>query len=61
MKNDCREIFPVVGSGKYITAPVITEDGQPISDPLVLAETSQGNSLTLSPTPRFNRSINRFK
>ncbi|MBA0809668.1 hypothetical protein Gohar_025301 [Gossypium harknessii] len=42
MKSDCREIFPVVGSGKYITAPVITEDGQPISDPLVLAETSQG-------------------
>ncbi|MBA0859792.1 hypothetical protein Goshw_010797, partial [Gossypium schwendimanii] len=26
-KNDCREIFPVVGSGQFITAPVITEDG----------------------------------
>ena len=44
MKSDCREIFPVVGSGKYITAPVITEDGQPISDPLVLAETSQDDN-----------------
>ncbi|PPS00439.1 hypothetical protein GOBAR_AA20237 [Gossypium barbadense] len=26
-KNECREIFPVIGSGRYITAPVITEDG----------------------------------
>ncbi|KAK8615144.1 hypothetical protein V6N13_068928 [Hibiscus sabdariffa] len=26
-KNECREIFPVIGSGKYITAPVITDDG----------------------------------
>ncbi|PPD86992.1 hypothetical protein GOBAR_DD16065 [Gossypium barbadense] len=26
-KNECREIFPVIGSGRYITAPVIIEDG----------------------------------
>ena len=31
-------MFPVIGSGRYITAPVITEDGQPIQDPLVLLE-----------------------
>ncbi|EOY12545.1 hypothetical protein QUC31_001868 [Theobroma cacao] len=41
-KNECRDIFPVVGSGRYITAPVITEDGQPIQDPLVLLETNPG-------------------
>ncbi|XP_039048551.1 TBC1 domain family member 15-like isoform X1 [Hibiscus syriacus] len=41
-KNECREIFPVIGSGKYITAPVITDDGQPIQDPLVLLETNPG-------------------
>lgn len=35
-------MFPVVGSGKLITAPVITEDGQPIQDPLVLQETNSG-------------------
>lgn len=39
-KEDCRQMFPVVGSGRYITAPVITEDGQPIHDPLVLLETN---------------------
>ena len=46
-KNECREIFPVVGSGKFITAPVITEGGQPIQDPLVLLETNPGKLLAL--------------
>ncbi|XP_022716941.1 TBC1 domain family member 15-like [Durio zibethinus] len=41
-KKECSEMFPVVGSGKFITAPVITEDGQPIQDPLVLLETNPG-------------------
>ena len=27
-----------VGSGKIITAPIITEDGDPIQDPLVLLQ-----------------------
>ncbi|KDP39069.1 hypothetical protein JCGZ_00826 [Jatropha curcas] len=40
-KEECREIFPVVGSGRFITAPVITEDGQPIQEPLVILETNQ--------------------
>ncbi|KAG6755418.1 hypothetical protein POTOM_041240 [Populus tomentosa] len=40
-KEECGQIFPVVGSGKFITAPVITEDGQPIQEPLVILETNQ--------------------
>lgn len=43
-KNECHGLFPIVGSGKLITAPVITEDGQPIQDPLVLQETNSGLS-----------------
>lgn len=43
-KDECREIFPVVGSGKFITAPVITEAGQPIQEPLVLLESNAGNN-----------------
>ncbi|CAN1242818.1 TBC1 domain family member 15 [Linum perenne] len=31
-KEECRETFPIVGSGKFITAPVITEDGEPVKD-----------------------------
>lgn len=46
-KEECHQIFPVVGSGKFITAPVVTEDGQPIQDPLVLQETNSGKELTL--------------
>ncbi|KAI4322811.1 hypothetical protein L6164_022470 [Bauhinia variegata] len=37
-KEVCRELFPLVGSGRFITAPVITEDGRPIQDPLVLLQ-----------------------
>ncbi|XP_010267741.1 PREDICTED: small G protein signaling modulator 2-like isoform X3 [Nelumbo nucifera] len=37
-KEDCRQMDPVVGSGRIITAPLITEDGVPIQDPLVLLE-----------------------
>ncbi|GMI79426.1 hypothetical protein like AT4G27100 [Hibiscus trionum] len=40
LKAVCHEIFPVIGSGQFITAPVITEDGQPIEEPLVLQEAS---------------------
>ncbi|CAL9155995.1 unnamed protein product [Musa hybrid cultivar] len=37
-KEVCQELDSHVGSGRIITAPVITEDGQPIQDPLVLQE-----------------------
>ncbi|KAA0032483.1 TBC1 domain family member 17 [Cucumis melo var. makuwa] len=37
-KEDCQQMFTVVESGRYITAPVISEDDQPIHDPLVLLE-----------------------
>ncbi|KAB2044279.1 hypothetical protein ES319_D01G077800v1 [Gossypium barbadense] len=48
LKNECSKMFPVVGSGKYITAPVITEDGQPIRNPVVDLETNleMANELT---------------
>nr|KJB22081.1 hypothetical protein B456_004G028200 [Gossypium raimondii] len=48
-KNECREIFPVIGSGRYITAPVITEDGQPIQDPFVLSEINPEMMKELTP------------
>ncbi|ONK74755.1 uncharacterized protein A4U43_C03F9820 [Asparagus officinalis] len=37
-KEECREMDSHVGSGKIITAPIITDDGQPIQDPLVLLQ-----------------------
>ncbi|KAJ8763627.1 hypothetical protein K2173_003099 [Erythroxylum novogranatense] len=47
-KEECRGMFPIVGSGRFITAPVITEDGQPIQEPLVLLETNQEKGLASS-------------
>ncbi|KAF2285821.1 hypothetical protein GH714_008262 [Hevea brasiliensis] len=40
-KEECSEIFPVVGSGRYITAPVITEDDAGSSDADAIAATSE--------------------
>ncbi|EOA13391.1 hypothetical protein CARUB_v10026437mg [Capsella rubella] len=41
-KEECKQMFPVIGSGGFITAPVITSKGEPIYDPLVLQETNLG-------------------
>lgn len=30
LKAECQRMVPVIGSGKYITTPIITDDGQPI-------------------------------
>ncbi|XP_039003138.1 GTPase-activating protein GYP7-like [Hibiscus syriacus] len=63
-KNECCEIFPVIGSGKYITAPVITDDGQLIQDPLVLSEINPGTDAnnadmvnTLLPRCPFDKKV----
>lgn len=41
-------MFPVVGSGRFITAPVITDDGQPIQDPIVLMQMNPDKGQALS-------------
>lgn len=33
LKSKCKKMEPTVGSGKLVTTPVITEDGQPAEDP----------------------------
>ncbi|KAL9236347.1 hypothetical protein vseg_011030 [Gypsophila vaccaria] len=44
-KEECRQMFPLIGSGRFITAPIITEKGEPILDPLVLLEANMGNEI----------------
>ncbi|KAF9589095.1 hypothetical protein IFM89_018826 [Coptis chinensis] len=46
-KEECKKMDSVVGSGRIITAPLITEDGEPIQDPLVLLEANPGKGLAL--------------
>lgn len=43
-KEECRKMFPLIGSGKFITAPIINEQGEPIQDPLVLLEAHTGDA-----------------
>ncbi|KVH88419.1 Rab-GTPase-TBC domain-containing protein [Cynara cardunculus var. scolymus] len=46
LKELCTYMFPLVGSGKFITAPVITEDGVATQDPVVLLEANPENLMT---------------
>eukprot|EP00256_Glycine_max_P053630 XP_014620302.1 TBC1 domain family member 15 [Glycine max] len=46
-KEECRKLFPLIGSGRFITAPVITEDGRQVQDPLVLLENNPNNGLVI--------------
>lgn len=43
LKTKCREMDTTVGSGRVITMPVITEDGQPIEDPNSTGEQPANN------------------
>lgn len=53
-KEECRQMFPVIGSGRFITAPVINEDGEPIQDPLVLLEANPDKGILVSSEHREN-------
>ncbi|KAJ4976654.1 hypothetical protein NE237_001760 [Protea cynaroides] len=44
-KEECRQMDSVVGSGRIITAPLITEDGVPVQDPLNLLEAGPNKGL----------------
>lgn len=41
MKEVCQKMVPTIGSGKFITTPIVTDDGQPVPDP-------QTNTYTIS-------------
>lgn len=39
-KAECQKIVPVLGSGKFVTTPLVGDDGQPIDPSLVKIKTS---------------------
>lgn len=49
LKDKCRKMFALVGSGRFITAPIITEDGVPTQDPIVLLEANPGKGVVSAP------------
>ncbi|KAL3647718.1 hypothetical protein CASFOL_008686 [Castilleja foliolosa] len=50
-KDLCQKMVPAVGSGKFITTPIITDDGHPVQDPSNIY-----NGTTI--TPSDEREIN---
>lgn len=49
-KEECRKLFPLVGAGKFITAPIITDKGKLIHNPYVLLQTKSGiNGVVIPP------------
>ncbi|KAH7861012.1 hypothetical protein Vadar_020585 [Vaccinium darrowii] len=63
LKEECRLIFPLIGSGRFITAPVITDSGEPIQDPIVLLEASpdKGTSHSSATVKEVDKKIIQWK
>ncbi|KAK4750627.1 hypothetical protein SAY87_004109 [Trapa incisa] len=64
-KADCKIMFPIIGSGRYVTAPMITEDGYPVHDPIVLLQMNPdaqiGNLTDGNTTPTPNMDVEPIK
>ncbi|CAA0813940.1 Ypt/Rab-GAP domain of gyp1p superfamily protein [Striga hermonthica] len=48
MKKVCKHMFPLIGSGRFVTAPIITENGEPTQDPIVLQQINLGSKNDVS-------------
>lgn len=59
-KEECREMDSHLGSGRIITAPIITEDGKPIQDPLVLLEANPDHALPFGTEPNGDAGCNNI-
>ncbi|KAG5020712.1 hypothetical protein JHK87_016567 [Glycine soja] len=60
-KEECRKLFPLIGSGRFITAPIITEDGRLVQDPLVLLENNPENGVVIPQEVTTNATNNLEK
>lgn len=46
-KAVCQKMVPTIGSGKFITTPIITDDGHPVQDPSANTNVQDNNGATL--------------
>ncbi|KAF6174782.1 hypothetical protein GIB67_031306 [Kingdonia uniflora] len=61
-KTECQSIEPTVGSGKYLTMPIISEDGQPIQDLSVqVADIKESNLFVDTPVSDASSEKNILK
>ena len=51
LKAECQKVAPAIGSGKFITTPIITKDGRPIQNPSTTDNLQDDNRATSTPSP----------
>lgn len=57
LKAECQKMVPVIGSGKYITAPIVTDDGQPVEGADGVQDNHEGNGND----PALGKKVIRWK
>lgn len=55
-KAECQKMVPVIGSGKFLTTPIVTDDGQPIEDTPGAQGDQRGNN-----DPAFEKKVIQWK
>lgn len=51
LKAECQKMAPVIGSGKFITTPIVTVDGRPVQDLSTNDNSQDDNRATSTPSP----------
>lgn len=60
-KVECQKMVPVIGSGKYITTPLITDDGQSIEDPSVNIDSQERNEAMSNSIALLDKKVVQWK
>lgn len=55
-KAECQKMVPVIGSGKFLTTPIVTDDGQPIEGTSAAPIDEHGNK-----DPAFEKKVIQWK
>ncbi|XP_057535895.1 rab GTPase-activating protein 22-like isoform X5 [Amaranthus tricolor] len=55
-KAACQKMVPVIGSGKFLTTPIVTDDGQPIDGDAGIVADENGNN-----DPAFEKKVIQWK
>ncbi|XP_047336452.1 rab GTPase-activating protein 22-like [Impatiens glandulifera] len=61
LKAECRNLFPMIGSGKYVTAPILLENGEPSQDPIVLEQLKLENGEPITMVKETDKKILEWK
>ncbi|KAL7200915.1 hypothetical protein ACSBR1_032771 [Camellia fascicularis] len=60
-KAECQKMVPIIGSGKFITTPIITDDGQPINDPSTNSDLGDNGEAMSSNDAGLDKKVTQWK